>query len=101
MGHPITTKNANIIVPFQPVCEELMKPFTPVVHGGYKYVNKITDQFFRQTAVNLLSRSSSFVKACVISTTIPFSSRIVPFLANGAVNNRQTKNLKFTDWALI
>ena len=54
LAHLKKVKNAYIKAPFELVHGDLMGPFTPAAHGGYKYVSKITDQFFRWTAVYLL-----------------------------------------------
>ena len=39
---------------FHLVYGDLMDPFKPAARGGYEYVNKITDQYTKWTAVYLL-----------------------------------------------
>ena len=82
LAHPKKAENADIKAPFQLVYADLMGPFAPAAHGGYKYVSKITDHFSRWNAVYLLcskDQALASLQAYVTSTVIPFSSRIVRF----------------------
>ena len=84
-AHPEKAENADIKAPFQLVYADLMGPFAPAAHGGYKYVSKITDHFSRWNAVSLLcskDQALASLQAYVTSTVIPFSSRIVRFRAD-------------------
>ena len=85
MAHPKKAENADIKAPFQLVYADLMGPFAPAAHGGYKYVSNITDHFSRWNAVYLLcskDQALASLQAYVTSTVIPFSSRIVRFRAD-------------------
>ena len=85
LAHPKKAENADIKAPFQLVYADLMGPFAPAAHGGYKYVSKITDHFSRWNAVYLLcskDQALASLQAYVTSTVIPFSSRIVRFRAD-------------------
>ena len=85
LAHPKKAENADIKVPFQLVYADLMGPFAPAAHGGYKYVSKITDHFSRWNAVYLLcskDQALASLQAYVTSTVIPFGSRIVRFRAD-------------------
>ena len=50
LAHPKKAQHAGITRPFQLCSSDLMGPFTPEAHGGFKYVSKITDQFTRWIA---------------------------------------------------
>ena len=54
LANPKKAKHATINEPFHLVYGDLMGPFKPTAHGGYKSVSKITDQFTKWTAVYLL-----------------------------------------------
>ena len=85
LAHPKKAENADIKAPFQLVYADLMGPFAPAAHGGYKYVSKITDHFSRWNAVYLLcskDQALASLQAYVTSTVIPFSSRIARFRAD-------------------
>ena len=66
--HPNNANHVAINSPFQLMYGDLMGPFKPTGHGGYKFVSKITDQFTTWTAVYLLcpqQRSSSCLASAV------------------------------------
>ena len=80
LAHPKKSQHAGITRPFQLCYGDLMGPFTPEAHGGFKYVNNITDQFTRWTAVYLLeNKSFAFDSFClfVTSTVISCGARVI------------------------
>ena len=54
LAHPKKANHAAVNAPFQVVYGDLMGPFKPTAHSGYKFVSKITDQFTKWTAVYLI-----------------------------------------------
>ena len=78
-------QHAGITRPFHLCYGDLMSPFTPEAHGGFKYVSKITDQFNRWTAVYLLeNKSCAFdpFRLIVTSTVIPCGGRVIRWRAD-------------------
>ena len=74
LAHPKTTKRATINSPFQLVYGDLMSLFKPTARGGYKFVDKITDQFNKWTSVYLLCskyQALASLQLFVTSTVIP------------------------------
>ena len=61
LAHPKKAKNAEVEASFQVVYGDLMEPFTPAAYGGYRYVNKITDQFSRWPAVYLFCSKNNLL----------------------------------------
>ena len=80
LAHPKKAHHAGITRPFQLCYGDLMGSFTPEAYGGFKCVNKITDQFTRWTTVYLLENKSfafdSF-RLFVTSAVIPCGSRVI------------------------
>ena len=80
LAHPKKAHHAGITRPFQLCYGDLMGSFTPEAYGGFKCVNKITDQFTRWTTVYLLENKSfafdSF-RLFVTSAVIPCGSRVL------------------------
>ena len=80
LAHPKKAKNTDTKAPLQLVFGDLIRSFTPIVHGGYKYVSRITDQFSRWAAVYLLGskdQALASIHAYVASTVLLSTSRLV------------------------
>ena len=85
LAHPKKVKDADIMAPFQLGYGDLMGPFEPAARGDYEYVSKITDQFTKWTAANLLctkDQALASLQLFVTSIVILFGSRIVTWRAD-------------------
>ena len=84
LAHP-ETDNHKVNRPFQLCYGDLMRPFTPVAIGGYKYVSKVAGEYTKWTAVYLLTNKNQArqsLQLFVGSTVIPFGGRIVRWRAD-------------------
>ena len=85
LAHPKKAQHAGITRPFQLCSSDLMGPFTPKAHGGFKCVSKITDQFTRWTAGLLAGgqklRLDSF-RLFATSTVIACGGRVIRWRAD-------------------
>ena len=77
---PRKPTHAANIAPFQLVYGDLMGPFKPTSHGGFKFVSNITHQFIKWTAVYLICskyQALASLQLFVTSTVIPLGKRII------------------------
>ena len=84
LAHP-KTANHKGSRPFQLCYGDLIRPFTPVATGGYKYVSKITNEYTKWTAVYFLTNKNQACKSLLLfvgSTVIPFGGLIVRWRAD-------------------